>query len=86
MPSGATVFVREASPRKFDFFVESQWGILTALRTGQQVFGRSHIQKGEDSMRGLQNWLNKNTNAPYSERLIARSLLDDLLNALGRAL
>jgi len=53
------------------------------LRTGQQVFGRSHIQKGEDYIRGLENWLKANPSAPYSERLIARSLADDLLDALG---
>jgi RHS repeat-associated protein len=52
---------------------------------GAQVFGRSHIQKAEDYLRGLENWLKANPNAPYSERLIARSMADDLLDALGRS-
>jgi uncharacterized protein YukE len=53
------------------------------LRTGQRVFGRSHIQKGQDYLRGLENWLKANPTAPYRDRLVARSLADDLLDALG---
>jgi hypothetical protein len=44
---------------------------------------QTNIQKGEDYVRGLASWL-KAPNAPYRERLIARSLADDLLDALGR--
>jgi hypothetical protein len=54
------------------------------LRTGDQVFGRSHVQKGEDYVRGLENWLKRNPQADYHDRLVARSLADDLLDALGR--
>lgn len=53
------------------------------LETGEEVFGRSHIQKGEDYLRGLENWLKANPGAPYCDRLVARSLADDLLDALG---
>lgn len=53
------------------------------LRTGEQVFGKSHVQKANDSLRGLENWLKSNPNAPYQERLVARSLADDLFDALG---
>lgn len=55
------------------------------VSTGQRVFGKSHLQKAQDSARGLENWLKANPNAPYHDRLVARSLADDLLNALGRA-
>jgi hypothetical protein len=55
------------------------------LSTGERVFGKSHLQKAEDSLRGLENWLKANPNAPYHDRLVARSLADDLLDALGRA-
>ena len=55
------------------------------LRTGNTVFGKSHLQKGEDSLRGLENWLKANPNAPYHDRLVARSLANDLLDALGRS-
>jgi hypothetical protein len=55
------------------------------LETGEDVFGRSHIQKGEDYLRALENWLKSNPDAPYHDRLVARSLADDLLDALGRS-
>jgi len=54
------------------------------LRTGERVFGRSHIQKGEDYLRALEKWLSENPTAPYHDRLVARSLADDLLDALGK--
>lgn len=52
---------------------------LTGLPTG----GKSHLQKGTESVRALENWLSANPNAPYRERLIAQSLRDDLIQALG---
>lgn len=55
------------------------------LSTGQRVFGRSHLQKAGDSLRGLENWLKANPGAPCHDRLVARSLADDLLDALGSA-
>ncbi len=42
-----------------------------------------HIQKGEEIARGLRNWLRRNPNASYCDRLIAQSLHDELINALG---
>lgn len=53
--------------------------------TGQRVFGKSHLQKAQDSLRGLENWLKANPSAPYQDRLVTRSLADDLLDALGQA-
>lgn len=55
------------------------------MSTGERVFGKSHLQKAEDSLRGLENWLKANPTAPYSDRLVARSLADDLIDALGRS-
>ena len=55
------------------------------LRTGEQVFGRSHIQKGEDYVRGIENWLKRNPDAAFYDRLVGRSVADDLLDALGRS-
>ena len=55
------------------------------LSTGHRVFGKSHLQKARDSLRGLENWLKANPNSPYHDRLVARSLADDLLDALGCA-
>lgn len=43
------------------------------------------VQKAQDSLRGLENWLKSNPSAPYHDRLVARSLADDLLDALGQA-
>jgi hypothetical protein len=54
------------------------------LETGKQVFSRSHIQKAEDYLRGLNNWLKANPEADYYDRLVARSIADDLRDALGR--
>lgn len=53
------------------------------LATGQAVGGRFHSQKAADYARGLENWLRGNPNAPYQDRLVAQSVLDDLRSALG---
>jgi hypothetical protein len=45
--------------------------------------GGRHIQKGEEIARGLRNWLSRNPNAPYCDRLLAQSLYDELVRALG---
>jgi RHS repeat-associated protein len=45
----------------------------------------SHLIKAEESVRGLQNWLKANPEALYYDRLVGQSLLDDLLDALGRS-
>ena len=54
------------------------------LGTGQSVFGRTHLDKAEDYLRGLQNWLKANPEAPLSDRIAAHRLMNDLLDALGR--
>ena len=54
------------------------------LSTGQRVFGKSHLRTAQSSLRGLENWLKANPNAPNHDRLVDRSLADDLLDALGR--
>ncbi len=53
------------------------------LATGQPVGGAFHSQKGADYARGLENWLRANPNAPYRDRVVAQSILDDLRSALG---
>jgi len=55
------------------------------LRTGEQVFDRSDIQKSEDYVRGIENWLKRNPDADFYDRLVGRSVADDLLDALGRS-
>lgn len=58
--------------------------VRAELTTGQATAGRFHIQKAEETARGLQKWLNKNPDASHADRLVGQSLLDDLLNALGK--
>ena len=53
------------------------------LATGQKVGGVFHSQKGAESVRGLENWLKANPNAPFGDRVAAQSILDDLRNAMG---
>lgn len=47
--------------------------------------GRFHTQKAQDTARGLRNWLGKNPHADPHDRLVARSLYDELVDVLGRA-
>lgn len=53
------------------------------LLTGRLTGGLGHITKARGEIRGLRNWLRRNPDAPYRDRLIAQSLLDDLLDALA---
>jgi RHS repeat-associated protein len=53
------------------------------LATGRSVGGRFHGQKGTEYARALENWLRANPNAPYRDRVVAQSVLDDLRSALG---
>ena len=53
--------------------------LLTGLPTG----GKFHSQKALEYIKGLGNWLKNNPNASYQDRLVARSLVDDLKAALG---
>lgn len=42
-----------------------------------------HVQKSEGHARGLRNWLANNPGASYEDRLVAQSLYDELVDALG---
>ncbi len=53
------------------------------LATGQRVGAVVHQQKGAEYARGLENWLHGNPNAPYHDRIVAQSILDDLRSAMG---
>lgn len=53
------------------------------LATEEKVGGVFHSQKGADYARGLENWLRANPNAPYQDRVVAQSILDDLRSAMG---
>jgi hypothetical protein len=57
--------------------------VRNEIRTGEPTNGRWHFQKALDSSRALQNWLKRNPSASFHDRLVAQSLLDDLLNALA---
>lgn len=52
-------------------------------QTGEATHGRSHVQKAQDSLRGLENWLHRNPEAPASDRLTAQREAANLRNALG---
>ena len=53
---------------------------VTGLATG----GRFHTQKGTEYIRALENWQTKNSNASHYDQMVAESLKNDLLNALGK--
>jgi len=52
------------------------------LQTGQLVGGKTHLIKGPERVRNLENIL-KNQNLSPSDKAIAEKLLNDLKNALG---
>jgi hypothetical protein len=58
--------------------------IRNEIATGAPTGGRMHLTKGEESLRGLDNWLAKNPDAAYSDRLVAQSLADELRGVLPR--
>ena len=58
--------------------------IRNELATGQPTGGRFHSQKGAEYIRAIENWLSKNPNASHYDRMVAESLKNDLMNALGR--
>ena len=49
---------------------------------GRKVFGSDHLIKGAQYMRAFSNWLRANPNASYYDKVVAKSLLFDLKNAL----
>lgn len=57
--------------------------IRNEFRTGLPTQGSWHDKKGRELVRGLRRWLKNNPNADPHDRLVAQSLLDDLLSALG---
>lgn len=52
------------------------------LAEGGDVGGKTHITKAREQVRGLRTWLRKNPNASHHDRLVAKSMMDDLKSAL----
>ncbi|GAA1809901.1 MAG: hypothetical protein LCH77_17940 [Actinobacteria bacterium] len=52
--------------------------IRNEIATGVPTSGRMHTIKGQETLRGLNNWLRRNPDAAYSDRLVAQSLADEL--------
>jgi len=52
------------------------------LQTGQMVGGKSHILKGQERVRNLENIIRKQNLDP-EDQAIANALLQDLKNALS---
>jgi RHS repeat-associated protein len=57
--------------------------IRNELKTGLPTAGKFHSEKGLQYVRGLDNWLKNNLSAAHYDRLVAKSVRDDLINALG---
>lgn len=51
--------------------------------TGKFVKGKSHIEKGQNDIRGLRDWLRENPSAKPGDRAAAENVLKDLADALG---
>lgn len=52
--------------------------IRNELATGVPTAGRMHSIKGQERLNGLNNWLRRNPDVPYYDRLVAQSLADEL--------
>jgi len=52
------------------------------LATGGQVHGRTHVVKAQETIKGLQNWINNTQHALAVDREIAMDIIGDLQNAL----
>lgn len=52
--------------------------------TGNMVGNKRHVQKANNAVRALRNWLRKNPNASPEDRGIAQNEMNNLLDALGR--
>ncbi len=50
--------------------------------TGEKVGGRDHTIKAQETIRGLQNWLDKNSHGLQADREEAITQIQDLLDAL----
>ncbi len=57
--------------------------IMNEIATSAQTGNKWHTIKGQESLQGLNNWLRKNPDAPYHDRLVAQSLADELSVVLG---
>ena len=57
--------------------------VRNELKTGLPTHGRFHSQKAQEYSNALNKWLKKNPNASDYDKMIARSLLNDLQSALG---
>ena len=53
------------------------------LRTGETVHDRRHVIKGQETLRGLENWLRNNLDASASDRALAQKLTDEIREALS---
>ncbi len=52
--------------------------IRNELATGVPTGGRMHSIKGQETLNGLNNWLRRNPDASYYDRLVGQSLADEL--------
>ena len=52
--------------------------IRNEIATGVPTGGRMHTIKGQETLNGLNNWLLRNKDADYYDRLVAQSLADEL--------
>ncbi|MCZ3376270.1 hemagglutinin repeat-containing protein [Rhizobium sp. AG207R] len=52
------------------------------LASGEQVHGRSHVIKAQETIKGLENWIKNTPNALAVDREIALDIIGDLQNAL----
>jgi len=59
--------------------------IRSETPTGQPVGGRWHVEKGEGYLRGLQKWLGRTQGAGNRDAMVARSIADDLADAIRAA-
>ena len=57
--------------------------IRSELSSGQATNGVWHLTKGANEYRALTNWLARNPNGAYSDRLVAKSLADELEGAFS---
>ena len=52
--------------------------IRNELATGVPTAGRMHSIKGQETLNGVNNWLRRNPDAAYHDRLVGQSLADEL--------
>jgi hypothetical protein len=57
--------------------------VRNELATGDPTHGKFHSTKALESVNRLRNFLKRSPNASFHDRLVAQSLLDELLSVLG---